>query len=161
METMFVLGFTGVYLLICCVSLAVSIMDIIALYKLYEKAGESGWKSLIPFYNFFVLSKIVTGKYNFGAAYMILTVLYGLFIILGVLIESLPLMLFAMLLALPVIVMAVYLYYQLGKVYGKSSLWCVMMIFLYPLLIIAMAFDNDTVYEGPLGQDVSGDMYFG
>jgi hypothetical protein len=38
---------------------AISILVIIAQWRIYEKAGQPGWASLIPFYNFYVLLKIV------------------------------------------------------------------------------------------------------
>jgi len=38
---------------------AVFILLVIALWKIFTKAGEEGWKSLIPIYNYIVLLKIV------------------------------------------------------------------------------------------------------
>ncbi|NJL03481.1 MAG: signal peptidase I [Chloroflexaceae bacterium] len=32
---------------------------VVGQWKLFEKAGEAGWKALIPIYNFFILLKIV------------------------------------------------------------------------------------------------------
>lgn len=34
------------------------IILIVGLWKIFEKAGEEGWKALIPFYNFYILFKI-------------------------------------------------------------------------------------------------------
>lgn len=31
----------------------------VGMWKLFEKAGQAGWKALIPFYNLFILLKIV------------------------------------------------------------------------------------------------------
>jgi len=44
------------------VILAVAIISIIALWKIYVKAGEHGWASLIPFYSQFVEARIVWGN---------------------------------------------------------------------------------------------------
>lgn len=38
---------------------ALSILQIVATWRIYEKAGQPGWASIIPFYNFYVLLKIV------------------------------------------------------------------------------------------------------
>ena len=38
----------GVYIVIL---LVIAILQIIALWKVFKKAGEKGWKSIIPFYN--------------------------------------------------------------------------------------------------------------
>jgi len=39
--------------------LAISILVIIAQWRVYEKAGQPGWAVLIPFFNFYILLKIV------------------------------------------------------------------------------------------------------
>ena len=44
------------------VMLIICILLIIAYWKLFEKAGEAGWKSIIPFYNTYILTKIATGN---------------------------------------------------------------------------------------------------
>ena len=39
-----------------------AILSIIAYWKIFEKAGEKGWKILIPFYNLYIMYKIVNMK---------------------------------------------------------------------------------------------------
>jgi len=39
-------------------SLAIGVLMIVALWKIFTKAGEAGWKSIIPFLNTFVLFRI-------------------------------------------------------------------------------------------------------
>ena len=51
----FLSAYWGLMLLIC-------ILLIIAQWKIFEKAGEAGWKSLIPFYNMYILYKIAWGN---------------------------------------------------------------------------------------------------
>lgn len=53
------MGFIVVFAII---ALAVSVLVIIAMWKMFEKAGEPGWASLIPFYNAYVLFKISWGN---------------------------------------------------------------------------------------------------
>lgn len=43
------------------VPLIVSIITIVAWWKVFEKAGEAGWKAIIPVYNIYILYKI-SGK---------------------------------------------------------------------------------------------------
>ncbi len=38
---------------------ALTILQIVATWRIYEKAGQPGWACLIPIYNFYVLLKIV------------------------------------------------------------------------------------------------------
>lgn len=40
------------------VYLAVAVLGIVAMWKIFEKAGEPGWAAIIPFYNLYVLFKI-------------------------------------------------------------------------------------------------------
>lgn len=40
------------------IGLAVLVVMIVALWKIFEKAGKPGWASLIPFYNVFVMLEI-------------------------------------------------------------------------------------------------------
>lgn len=53
-------GIMGTFCLLICVALAVLIaaMLIIAMWKVYEKAGKPGWASIIPIYNTYVLTEI-------------------------------------------------------------------------------------------------------
>lgn len=57
----------------------------VGMYKLYEKAGEPSWAALVPFYNAFVLVKIV-GAPKWWLLAMLIPVV-NLFIIAGMLIE--------------------------------------------------------------------------
>ncbi len=47
--------FSGVWMLFW---LAVAVISIIGMWKMFEKAGEAGWKSIIPLYNVYVLCQI-------------------------------------------------------------------------------------------------------
>lgn len=47
--------------------LAVAILMIVAMWKLFKKAGEPGWKALIPIYNAYILFKISGAKSWFWA----------------------------------------------------------------------------------------------
>lgn len=47
--------FSGVFLIIWLAVLAVMV---VSMWKIFEKAGEAGWKALIPIYNYWVLCEI-------------------------------------------------------------------------------------------------------
>ena len=49
--TLFLMGFV-------VIAFAVGILQIIATWKLYRKAGEKGWAAIVPFYNLYVMVKI-------------------------------------------------------------------------------------------------------
>lgn len=44
--------------IVAIVSLAIFILQIVAKWKIFDKAGEHGWAALIPFYSTYVLYKI-------------------------------------------------------------------------------------------------------
>ena len=49
------LAFFGTYIVVI---IAIAVLQIIAWWKIFTKAGEKGWKSIIPFYNIYVLYRI-------------------------------------------------------------------------------------------------------
>lgn len=51
-------GFFGFLAGIWLLLLALTIVAIIAMWKIFEKAGHEGWKALIPFYNMYILTEI-------------------------------------------------------------------------------------------------------
>ena len=55
----------GVILTIVIISLTVYVLLIIAMWKIFTKAGEKGWKSLIPLYNGYIYYKIAGMKNYF------------------------------------------------------------------------------------------------
>lgn len=43
------------------IALVVAVLTIVGYWKIFSKAGEAGWASIIPFYNQYILSKITFG----------------------------------------------------------------------------------------------------
>ncbi len=52
-------GVSAVYVIL---SLAISVLTLVAMWKLFVKAGKAGWKCLIPFYNPYCLYDIAWGN---------------------------------------------------------------------------------------------------
>ena len=42
--------------------LAVTVITVVSLWKIFTKAGEPGWAAIVPFYNLYVLFKITWGS---------------------------------------------------------------------------------------------------
>lgn len=57
------------------ISLAISIIMILAQWKMFVKMGEPGWACLIPFYNMFVMAKHAFG--NGWAMFVVLIPVVG------------------------------------------------------------------------------------
>lgn len=54
-----IVGALGVVLLL---GLAITIFSIAIIWRLFTKAGEEGWKCLIPFYSTYIMIKIAFGR---------------------------------------------------------------------------------------------------
>ena len=155
--------FLGFMLLITVVML---VIYFIALWKLFVKAGEDGWKAIIPIYNTLVMSKIATGNFKLGAASLIVSAVYLFFMSIGntlnmiatsgndsslavLSIISLPMSLLAIVCAIGMAVIGGYFHYVFTESYGKETVWCVLSIFFFPIIMLILAFDKNTHYAGP------------
>lgn len=113
-------AFYSIFMLM--VSLGILVLYIVAMWKLFEKAGIEGYKSLIPIYNAYVMNEIVFGN--------------GWFFLIGL---------------IPFVngVYYIALSFCTAKAYGQSNLYGLGMIFFSPILSVIMAF-GDADYEGPI-----------
>jgi len=97
----------GFWLVVC----AIAILEIAAMWKIYEKAGKPGWAAIIPIYNIWVLLEI-SGK-------------PGWWIIL-------------MLIPIVNIIVAIVVIFGLAKNFGKGGLFALGLLLLgaifYPIL---------------------------
>ncbi|MBL0057747.1 MAG: signal peptidase I [Elusimicrobia bacterium] len=62
-------------------ALAVSILVIVSVWKVFVKAGQPGWASLIPFFNLYVLIKIA-GKPGWWLLLMLIPLINLVFFLL-------------------------------------------------------------------------------
>ena len=93
---------------------------IIGMWGIFEKAGEEGWKALIPIYNIWVLVEI-SGK---GALWFVL-----------------------MLLPVVNILASIIVHIELAEQFGKGTAYKVGLIFLAPVFYLLLAF-GDAQYQG-------------
>ena len=103
-------------------SLFSGVISIVALWMLFSKAGEAGWKALIPFYNGYIEFKIVYGN---GWKFLLMLVP-----ILGE-------------------ILCIALYFRWAKVYGRSTGFAIANLFFTPITLLIMAFDGKSSYQGP------------
>lgn len=158
----FLMFFLIFYGLILLVSLAMAVVQIIATWKLYEKAGEPGWTSIVPVYYYMQQIKMATGSFKLAWIYLGLTAVYvigccGISVaefvgnpdtagIIGI-----ASMVICLITIIPICVIAGYIYYMFPKSYGKSQLFCILSIFFPQIMVIIMGFDKSTQYVGPKG----------
>lgn len=102
--------------LMIVLSIVFMILSLIALWKIFEKAGVEGWKCLIPIYNVYIEFKIATGN---GWMFLLLFVPFVNFVVL------------------------IWYYLKLAKVFGKSEAFAVGLIFLNVFFILILGFGED------------------
>lgn len=102
------------------ISIALSVFQIICYWRVFEKAGVPGWKSLIPIYNTYVLCDLVWG-------------------------EGLKMFLF--LIPIANIYFTIRLYLSFAKVFGKDVGFGIGLMFLQPIFVGILAFDSSSYYD--------------
>ena len=98
------------------------VITIVAQWKIFTKAGEAGWKSIIPIYNAVVLFKIVG-----LSPWLLLLYLTSIIPIVGGII---------------IFVLTIVMNVKLAKVFGKSGLFAVGLIFLSVIFQLILAFGS-------------------
>lgn len=101
--------------------LAFALISIIATWKIFTKADEPGWASIIPIYNLYVMFKIVWGK----GWYFLLLLIPVVHIVIGI--------------------MHVF---KLAKAFGKGTGFGFGLLLLPFIFTLILAF-GDAQYEGP------------
>lgn len=102
------------------VTLVIAIVCIVAMWKLFAKAGEPGWAAIIPFYSSYVLFKIAMGN---GWLFLLSFV--------------------------PVVngIISIIVLFKLGMAFGKGIGFGFGLLFLSPIFLCILAF-GDADYVG-------------
>jgi len=104
-------------------SIVLGVLMIVAMWKIFTKAGEAGWKSIIPIYNAFVLFRIA-----------------GLN----------PWMFLLMLIPVVNVVVAIVLSLKLGERFGKGAGWSIFLLVIFSTIgYLILGFGSDQ-YRRPL-----------
>ena len=95
----------------------------ISLYKVFEKAGEDGWKGLVPGLNFVVWCKLI-GRPSWWAALLLIPIV-NIFIFVGMAVDMV-------------------------RSFGKLSLgWSALAVVYAPLAFFLLGFNKEDKYAGP------------
>lgn len=130
-------GFFIVLMLIC---LAVAIVSIIGMWKMFTKANEEGWKSIIPIYNLYTLCKIV----GVNPWWILITFVAGLLSIIPILGSLLQLAV--------TIYFGILLAKSTANSFGKDTGFAVGLYFLSPIFYCILGFGS-AKYEGAKPMD--------
>ena len=134
-DTGLLAAFAGIMLVVVLISLAVAIVSIIGMWKMFTKAGEEGWKSIIPIYNMITLCKIV-GVSPWWILIVFVSGLLGIIPILGSLLNLAVSIYFSILLCV-----------STANSFGKDTGFAVGLFFLSPIFYCILGFGKDT-YKG-------------
>jgi hypothetical protein len=102
-------------------AVAIFVVMILGIWKMFVKAGQPGWAAIIPIYNLYILLKIVGRPWW----WMILLLI--------------PFVNF---------VLSIFVYNDLAKSFGRGVLFTVGLIFLAPIFFCVLGFGSDK-YIGP------------
>ena len=105
------------------VSLIIVIIVLAASWKMFSKAGESGWKCIIPIYNVYTWFGITFGKENAIKFLFLLVPFYNIYVMIK-------------------------WYIALAKAFGKGGWFTVGMIFL-PFIFFPIIGFGSAQYAGP------------
>lgn len=117
-------------IVLCVLSIAMTIAQLIGQWKLFEKAGVAPWKSLIPMINFYEIIHITGIDERWMLSYFALCI---------------PFVNFLYMFAFPVLL--VILYYRWLGCYGVSSGMRIAACFLFPLPFILLIAGTKPQYQ--------------
>ena len=138
-SSMMVLG--GMYLIFAFVWW---ILQIIANWNIFTKAGEAGWKSLIPIYGDYVSYKIA-----WQTSYFWLSFILGIvasYVSSANLNESIFLTVIATLLRIVIAVINIIYCVKLSKAFGHGIGFAIGLILLQPIFLLILGFGSDQYY---------------
>lgn len=121
---------------------AITLLNIIGLYKIYQKMGKPGWKGLIPFYNMYGLYDELWDKKYFWGYLLAQVVLMMPSNASGLLVNLANLVL-----SVTMIVVVMKLYIKLAKAFGKGTGFGVLTFFFAPICLAVLGFGS-AEYEG-------------
>lgn len=104
------------------VSLAIGVLMLVAVWKVFAKAGEPGWASLIPFYNTYVEFRMA--GYN-------------------------PWLFLLLLVPVVNIVLALLVSYKIGETFGKGPVFNIVWMVLFPVVGWLILGFGDAQYRRP------------
>ena len=104
------------------IALVVAVISIVVMWKLYAKAGQPGWASIVPIYNIYVLTKIA-GRPGWWTVLLLIP-----FVNLVVL-----------------VIMSI----DIAKSFGKDAVFGVVGLFLFSIIGYAILAFGGAQYRGP------------
>jgi len=132
----------GIFLALILIGAAIVVLYIVAFWKIFTKAGEQGWKCIIPFYNFYTLYKIVWDVKYFWILFAIIiaSCVVSLIPVFGWIIDGLT--------GVVILCLTIMMNYYLARTFGHGIGYTLGLVFLGPIFILIIAFSSTYVGNG-------------
>jgi hypothetical protein len=105
------------------VVLVIAIYSLVVMWRVFVKAGQAGWKSIIPIYNIYILLKIV----NRPGWWLILYFIPFVNIVISIIVML-----------------------DLGKAFGKSVMWSIFLLILFQIIGMSILAFAKVSYKKPV-----------
>lgn len=115
------------------ISIIYYVLMVIAQWNLFKKAGEPGWKSIIPVYNRYILYKISWKPMMFWIT-LAISIVAGIFYSIG---SDVATVIGALLLIVGVVIEIMQIH-KLSKAYGHGVGYTIGLIFLTPIFMLIL-----------------------
>ena len=132
----------GLALVSSLIQVVIILLNIIGLFKIYQKMGKPGWKGIIPFYNMYGLYDELWDKKYFWGYLLAQAVMLNPSSPSGLLFSVADLVL-----SVAMIVVVMKLYIKLAKAFGKGPGFGVLTFFFAPICLAVLGFGS-AEYEG-------------
>lgn len=134
--------FFGATILTLLVGLLWLALNVIASWRIFTKAGEAGWKCLIPFYSQYTMLKITWSTKIFWI-WLALVIASSIFLNFGD-----ALIWLVKLFNAAVMIIGITGFYKLSRAFGHGAGFAVGLFFLNPIFMMILGFNSDS-YQGP------------
>ena len=109
------------------------IISIIACWGLFTKAGEPGWKAIIPIYSTYVMFKL---SWKVSMFWVWFVLLFASGFLSGF--DNLVAAIISVVLSIAAAILGIVFYVKLAKAYGKGGGFAVGLIFLNPIFLLIL-----------------------
>ena len=124
------------------------VLQIIANWRIFKKAGEAGWKSIIPIYNSYILFKIAWKPLYFWLEIVIAAVVGVLNVLAPQMENAASVISVVILIALVVFcIFNIILFYKLSKAFGHGVGFTLGLLFLNPIFMLILGLGSSQ-YQG-------------
>lgn len=133
--------FAAIMIPLVIISLVWFVITVVGYWKLFEKAGEPGWKSIIPIYNEYCIYKI---GWNGGIYWLnlLLTVLSTIFLYQMGVEQVITWLLLSLLISVLSLILRIVFCVKLAQAYNKGGAFAIGLILFYPIFMLILAFGD-------------------